>query len=209
MLSDNSLKFLTTIPICMAVIIVFSLVTILPLYYAGYGPEKDKIGNYEEGKCLVTNHSGPITDICYRNCNCVCVPSGKGGCTMTCQRCEYDCYDGFVLVQLNTTNDETYNTKIQTSNDVGSTVSVLKKFEKYPIGTIHTCYYDNTDPNDVVFNINYTRLRGTLAGIIIFAVITGYCCIALLALCILTGLGIYSDIKPIDKENSPHENRDV
>lgn len=212
MLSDSVVEKLIVIVISTLVIIIVALITILPLYFAGYGPEKEHIGNYEKTKCLITGYDGPVPETCYEQCNCICVSSGKGKCIQTCDRCAYNCYDGFVLVQFNSSDHETHNEKVQVANNVRASNQVLEKFEKYSLNSTHNCFYDYKNPSDVVFHVDFGRLHGTLAGIIIFSIIICCGCSILIVFCGITGLEFYLDNRPIKNsgkeisENRPVEN---
>lgn len=142
----------------------------MTMYAACLMPEENKIGDYEETQCMILEHLPIEEETCHRECNCrtICTGGENNRCTRHCDSCPFTCYTGRVLVNYTTLEKETFIEDIRVAHRTSNN-NVIKAYRKYDIGTMHTCYYLAHNPTSVVFDVDYSKRNGCIAGIAIFS----------------------------------------
>lgn len=118
--------------------IFFTLMFLIPciLFNVGVGREWNK--NAIMSKCLVIDHN-IIESKCSYKCNCQIVCLEKPfNCYNICNLCWKTCYNGYVNVLINNTENRV---SVLTDDNITNVESQLNK--KYSINITITCYYYN------------------------------------------------------------------
>lgn len=166
------LKWYFKLGIILLSIIITSLIPTLLMYYLGYEPNEKFNKNSIQTNCTVTNTYIAKTTCSYLcNCETRCVGVKPRNCVQNCNTCYYECFNGFVdfIFETSLTNITSLKkiyTNVRNYNDVLTNLN-----QNYPLGKHIICFYDNTNPKDMRFELDNSTVY--FVFFIIFIVIGG------------------------------------
>jgi hypothetical protein len=156
--------------LCMTVFLI-AAIFVSSFYYKAVS---DDIYN-EKAFCKIVN-TVISNETCQHQCNC-----RSCGLIRCCNSCDYKCYYTYwnvsvnILSNFNSTDINgswPFIAKIRSSSE--SLNDVTNNLNKYPIGSIHVCYYDSNNYNKVSWDKSSDSAI-TLLLLIIFWLICGAC----------------------------------